>query len=224
MRPREGEGVYCPAESPGLSRVAHSGFFVSLYQTGLASDGAVLRWVLGKITDGFREPTLGSSSRCSHPRQSFQRAKEQGFFWCLLHVNRAHHTKHWTERWVELPTHITRSGKSQKTKHTHTWKTSVLMNSPQILRLLFLRNTEVYSGGKNQTGMLKISTSRRRLWGKLLSKRLQMFMSYPLVWTDAQTFHSCGLDHCCLQACDKEFVLSCLFILQSWDLQMWLCF
>ena len=86
--------MYCPAESPGLSGEAHSDFFVPLYQTGLASGGTVLRWVLGPVTDGFQEPTLGSPSRCSHPSQSFQRGKEKGFFWCLFHVNRAHHTKH----------------------------------------------------------------------------------------------------------------------------------
>lgn len=161
-----GRRVCIVLQSPGLSRDAHSDFFVPLYQTGLASGSTALRWVLKKITDGSQEPTLVSPIRCSHPSWSFQRAKKQGFFCYLLHVNRMHHTKQQAESSVAFPTH-TQPGQESLRKQTHTRETSGLMNSPQILRLQFLRNTEVHwgVGWGNQMGMLKISASRRRLWG-----------------------------------------------------------
>lgn len=54
------------------------------------------------------------------------------------------------------------------------------INSPQILLLPSTRNTESQLLKIKQMDMLKISTSRRRRWGNLRLKRIQMCLNCAL--------------------------------------------
>lgn len=71
------------------------------------------------------------------------------------------------------------------------------MNSPQIFPLPFLRNTESQLLNIKQMDMLKISTSRRQLWGELSSKMYSDVFEL-CIGEDIQNFHDCSNNDWCL--------------------------
>lgn len=93
------------------------------------------------------------------------------------------------------------------------------INSPQILLLPSTRNAESQLLEIEHMGMLKISTSRRRLWGNFRLKRIQMCLNCALKtlrvsMTAATMTAVCSQGQC---TCFKGFAL--FVFLQSQALQ-----